>query len=195
MQAILTEADLHEIAADTSLHRHDLSGACYAGLRLGGDSSGPHSIKGEGFLQLKDARIYKLPVVLALLNVLRVQEPDRTAFDQGQVDFSIHGEDIEFGKIELNGNTISLIGNGQMNLDSEIDFDFYTVLGRNRFEIPVVTPLFRAGSQQILWIEVDGTLDDPRTVNNVLPGLNDSLRRLFPELDTVPAGALPEARN
>ncbi len=192
IQAILGNASLREIAMDFSGNRHDLAGTAFAGIRMTGDASGSHSIKGDGFIQLKEARIYKLPVVLALLNGLRVEDPDAAAFDQGELEFSIRGEDIEFRKIEMNGNAFSLIGNGRMNLDREIDLEFYSVMGRNRFEIPVISPLFRAGSQQILWIEVNGTLDDPQTVNNVLPGLNDSLRKLFPELD--PQGTTAESR-
>ncbi len=183
VQATLANAQLQVIAEEVSGNRHDIAGATDAGIRLAGDATGYHSINGNGFVQLKNAQIYKLPVILALLNVLRIQEPDFTAFDAGQIEFSILGEDIELSTIELNGNAISLIGNGRMNLDSKIDLDFYTVMGRNRFVIPVITPLFKAGSQQILWIEVEGTLDNPKTVNKVLPGLNDSLRVLFPELE------------
>ncbi len=184
VQGIVSDADLKEMVSDVSVKQHDVSGKAFAGLRLAGNMTGAHSVTGNGVLQLDNARIFRLPVILALSNDLRVQEPDRTAFDQGQIDFSVHGEDIEIDRMELNGNTLSLIGNGSLNLDGEIDLDFYTVMGRNRFEIPLVSALFRAGSQQVWWIEVDGTLDEPVTTNNVLPGLNDSLRKLFPELET-----------
>ena len=189
VQAKLAEGDLQQMAEECSGVRHDIGGRADAALRLYGNTTGTHSIEGSGFVKLVDARLYRQPVILALFNVLRIQEPDRTAFDAGQIGFTVHGEDIELDRIELNGNAISLIGSGHANLEQEIDLDFYTVIGRNRFTIPLITELFQFGSQQILWIEVDGTLDNPHTTNNVLPGLNDSLRALFPELEHQQSGS------
>ena len=87
-----------------------------------------------------------------------------------------------FGVIVLNGDAMSLIGEGTVDLDSNVDLDFYFLIGRNGFEIPVITELYKRGSQQFWWIKVNGTLDDPITEHEVLPGLNDTLKRLFPEL-------------
>ena len=84
--------------------------------------------------------------------------------------------------IVLNGDAMSLIGEGTVDLDSNVDLDFYSLIGRNGFEIPVITELYKRGSQQFWWIKVNGTLDDPITEHEVLPGLNDTLKRLFPEL-------------
>lgn len=128
---------------------------------------------------MRDAKIYELPVVLSLLKILKVRQVTRTAFDTSNVDFKVVGEDINFERIELLGDAISLIGNGRMNLDRDINLNFYSVMGRNRINIPVISDLYRASSQRILWINVDGTLDNPQTHRNVLPQINDSLRQLF----------------
>ena len=175
------EADEARVV-ETSIQQHNISGRAFAGLQLQGDSTGLHSVRGNGYLQLRNAQVYELPVMLALLKVLRIREPDRTAFDEGQMIFEVSGENIDFEKIELNGDTLSLIGRGTVNLDREIDLDFYTTMGRNRWFIPVLTRLYHAGSQQVWWVEVDGTLDQPVTKHEILPGLNDSLKLLFPEL-------------
>ena len=181
LRAVLTDGNLGDFATETSM-QHDFSGKAFAGIQLRGDSTGPHSTRGKGYIQLRNARIYEVPVMLALLNVLRIREPDRTAFDQAQMEFTVNGENFDFQKIEFNGDAISLIGQGTVNLDSEIDMDFYSMVGRNRWRIPVITNLYKAGSKQVWWVEVDGTLENPQTEHQILPGLNDSLKRLFPEL-------------
>lgn len=104
---------------------------------------------------------------------------DRTAFDSSNVNFLINGTDIDFERIELVGDAISLIGNGRMNLDQDLDLNFYSVVGRNRIRIPLLSELYHASSQQILWISVDGTVSDPKMSRQVLPQLNDSIRQLF----------------
>jgi AsmA-like C-terminal region len=189
VQAIASGLDLQELSREFSASGHDVAGKAYAALRLTGNRTGRHSLIGNGILQIEQARIYRLPVVLALLNTLRIKEPFDTAFDEGRVDFTVRGEDIDVDRIELNGDALSVIGNGSANLNRQIDLDFYTMMGRNRFEIPVVSALFRAGSQQVWWIQVDGNMDNPRTTHNILPGVNQSLKMLFPELENqAPSG-------
>ena len=183
LQAVLNGGKLEDFAVETSMKQQDFSGLAFAGVQLSGNASGAHSTRGNGYIQLRDARIYEVPVMWALLDVLSIREPDRTAFDQAQMEFRINGENLDFQKIELNGNAISLIGQGTVNLDREVDLDFYSMVGRNRWKIPVLTNLYQAGSRQVWWVEVDGTLDDPKTNHQILPGLNDSLKRLFPEFE------------
>jgi hypothetical protein len=128
---------------------------------------------------LRDAKIYELPAMLSLLKMLNVGRSDRTAFDSSNLNFMINGTDIDFERIELVGDAISLIGNGRMNLDQDLDLNFYSIMGRNRIRIPLLNELYHAGSQQIMWISVDGTVDNPKMRRQVLPQLNDSIRQLF----------------
>jgi hypothetical protein len=182
LQATLVEGKLEQFASEMSMTQHDFSGLGSAEISLSGNASGTHSMRGKGKIALKNAKIYQVPVIVALLNVLRIKEPDRTAFDTAQIDFEVNGEHFDIGEIELNGDAMSLIGEGTVDLDSNIDLDFYSLIGRNGFKIPVITELYKRGSQQFWWIKVNGTLDDPITEHEVLPGLNDTLKRLFPEL-------------
>ena len=148
-------------------------------MRMGGDYANLNSYKGDGTVQLRDARIYELPKMLTLLKMLNVGRTDPTAFDSSNVNFLINGDEIDFERIELVGDAISLIGNGRMNLDQEIALNFYSIVGRNRFHIPVLSELYHAGSQRIMWISVDGSVDDPKLSRQILPQLNDSIRQLF----------------
>ncbi len=157
----------------------DIEGRSNGHLRLQGTSEGTYTLRGEGNVQLSDAKIYELPVVLALLKILNVGQVNRTAFDTGKIDFAIEGDTINLQKMEFNGDAISLIGNGLMSFDRDIDLNFYSVVGRNRLNIPLISDLYKASSQRVLWIKVDGKLDNPQTHRNVLPGVNDSLKQLL----------------
>jgi hypothetical protein len=100
------------------------------------------------------------------------------------MDFRIQGPDIYFDRIDFNGDAISLRGNGEMNLDRQINLNFYSIVGRNEFLVPIVSPILGLASREILRIHLDGTLDNPNPpVREVLPGLNETLRQLFPELE------------
>jgi len=169
-----------ELGGDAS----QISGAGFGGIVLSGDQVGSNSLKGNGFLRLRQAQIYELPLILSLLKVTRAPF-DRSAFDEANADFTLMGTDVELNRLELIGDAISLIGNGKMNLDQEIDLNFYSVVGRNRLNIPVLSQLYRASSQQILWVRVDGTLHEPQTHQEILPAISDTLRQVFEDIESA----------
>lgn len=176
------------------------SGICQTGgtasvdLRCSGICGNTESITGEGSMQLSNARLYELPVMMGVLKSLRKREADRTAFDAGQIEFGLRGEQIDLNRIELNGDTLSLIGNGTMDWHRRIKLDFYSVMGRNRLYIPVLSELYKAGSQEIMWLTVDGTLENPNLGQQILPGINEGLKLLLdPRSRTAHSGAVDPA--
>lgn len=68
-----------------------------------------------------------------------------------------------------------------MNFDRELALQFYTTVGRG--EIPVVSPLLGAASQQILVIDVTGTTEKPVIKKNFFKILNDKLKSNIEDLE------------
>ncbi len=201
----LSDGDLKEAVNDYAPQMNQINGKCYASLRLTGDDSGTRSYRGGGTVSLRNAEIYELPVMVSLLKILNVKEVNRTAFDSGNLEFAITGDTLDFQRIELIGDAVSLIGNGQMSMDRRIDLNFYSVIGRGRWYIPIVSELYKAGSQRALWINVNGSFDDPQTHKHILPQLNDSIRALlqgrpqatnnYPVMEFSPARINPAAEE
>ena len=179
IQTTLADGNIKDAFLDFAPSVQQVEGHGFVAMRIGGNYADKHSYRGDGTVQLRDAKIYELPAMLSLLKLLNVGRADRTAFDSSNINFLINGTDIDFERIELVGDAISLIGNGRMNLDQDLDLNFYSIVGRNRIRIPLLNELYHASSQQILWISVDGTVSDPKMSREVLPQLNDSIRQLF----------------
>ena len=179
IQSTIADGDIREAAADFAAGVEKVQGRGFVAMRMGGDYANLDSYQGDGTVQLRDAKIYELPKMLTLLKMISVGRTDPTAFDSSNVNFLINGDEIDFERIELVGDAISLIGNGRMNLEQELALNFYSIVGRNRFHIPVLSELYHAGSQRIMWISVDGSVDDPKLSRQILPQLNDSIRQLF----------------
>src|SRR5262249_49162951 len=110
----LDELGRHEFGADSAL-----SGLIGGRLHLSGKGNGVGSLEGNGSLDMPKGHLYNLPLLLDLLKFLGLRWPDRTAFDQAHAAFSIHGDQISFGHLELYGNAISLHGQGDMKLNGE----------------------------------------------------------------------------
>lgn len=179
VQATVEDSQLEDAAAEIAPHLEEMSGDAFGFIRLRGNAEKLHTFKGVGNIHLRNARIHQLPVILALLKILQVKEVNRTAFDSSDVDFTINGDQIELSRIELIGDAISLIGNGYLEWMRYADVNFYSVLGRNRFHIPLLSDLYKAGCQRTLWINIGGPMDRLQTSRKVLPGLNDSIKALF----------------
>ena len=179
VKSTLADGCLATACRENSPGLENVSGHSFAEFEMTGDYSGTHSNRGSGRVEVRDAKIYELPVFISLLKIFNVRQLTRTAFDSGNIDFKVLGERIIFERMEFIGDAISLVGEGEMNLDWDIDLNFYSVIGRNRINIPLISKLYREGSQRTLAIKVDGKLDNPKTHSRVLPEFNENVKRLF----------------
>lgn len=182
-QASLSGANLREAGGCLSRELRESGGIAAGQLRCSGKPGDDSSLTGDGSLQLTEARLYELPVVVPVLQALRPSRADRAAFDTANIAFALRGDQIDLNRIELNGDAMSLIGDGRMDWHRKINLDFYTVMGRNQLYVPLLSELVQAGSQQIMWLSVDGTLDRPELSQQILPGINEGLRQLLTPQD------------
>jgi hypothetical protein len=161
-----------------------LAGKVHAQVELRGAGRESYNLNGHGSIQLRDAAISELPTLVSLLKLLRVRAPDRTAFNKSDIDFRIEGGHIYFDRINLNGDAISLLGTGEMNMDREIRLTFHSVVGNDEFRIPGIRELLGGASQQTLLVHVGGTLQNPETRYESFPALNHALQQL--QIDLQP---------
>ena len=181
-QLRLENANVSTLSRDLRLGNGNLSGQATAALNLRGSSRGRHTFNGSGNLRLRNANMYELPIVLAVLSRIGSGKADNTAFNSSDVVFGIRDGYVYFKQFDLSGDTITLKGIGEMSLDRELNLDFYSLVGSEGLWSPLVRPFLGEASRQFLQIHVDGTLDAPVTRQEVLPGLNETLQQLFPEL-------------
>lgn len=168
----LFDGSLERTIEELSPTRSDISGQVFASIRLYGNAAGAHTVKGAGEMQLRKADIYRLPVMLRLLALVKVKQPDRTAFTSSDIDFRVEADRIYFDRIDFNGDAINLRGQGEMTMDRAINLNFKTsVLARDGSLDRLLRPLFQ-DSGGLFEVSVTGTVDDPivtRSVNQAFP--------------------------
>ena len=128
--------------------------------------------------------------MVGLLKLLSIRQPDDTAFTNGTATFNLQGEHIYFRQIDLSGDIFTLRGTGEMDLQRNVNLQFYAAIGRDRFYIPVIRPLLGDASRSFLLIEVDGSLDRPHIERKAFPQISERLRQLLPP-DASPDAAQP----
>jgi hypothetical protein len=149
---------------------------------LEGKGKSLNGLDGAGRIELRDADIYELPLVVALLKILSVGEPDQTAFTTSDIDFYIHGGHIYLPRITFGGDAFSLEGLGRMEFDTSIQLTFRSLLGRPEWQWPVIGDLLGGASEQLMVIHVGGTLEKPVQYREPFPGLQEALRSLQGEV-------------
>jgi hypothetical protein len=155
-----------------------LSGTVAGRLSLAGTGRSLQTLNGNGELQVADANIYELPVLMRLLKVLTNRPPTTTAFNRCDMQFSIRGEHVHFQKLNLLGDALSLYGEGETNFDRELDLVFYTLIGPADLPIPLWRSIAGQVSQQGLQLKVVGSWDDPDVQQRAFPAVNDMIQKL-----------------
>jgi hypothetical protein len=185
--------DLRRFAGERLRSSHDLGGTVAGRLVLSGAGRSTHALNGSGELHIADAKIYELPLLVALLNVLKIRTPDTNAFNQCDLQFTIQGDHVLFQHLNLLGDAISLYGRGQTNFDRELDLVFYSLVGPADLPIPIWKTIAGQFSQQVLQLKVGGTWDDPKTTREVLPSMNQGIQEIQSGIQASAATVSPSA--
>lgn len=180
VQTLLDNGDLQTLTRELLPHPQNLSGRAFASLQLEGATRGSHTWRGTGKVRLQEADVSQAPLAVALVKLLT----EKAVFTSSNMDFRIEGEDLEFSRLDLNGDALCLKGRGRMQLSSpkRVDLQFYSQMGRDEYQLPLLRPLLGAASKQFLVVEVTGTAEQPEVKKTVMPGINEQLRQIFPEL-------------
>ncbi|MBN1555025.1 MAG: hypothetical protein JXA11_09780 [Phycisphaerae bacterium] len=148
-----------------------------------------------GELTLSRGRIFELPVILGLVNVIYLQLPGEGAFNRGFVNYHLKNDILRFEEIYLTGwdrktnmgKGISILGSGTMNMKNEkLDLTFLTGPPGELPRLGEITEdLLEALSRSLVEIHVTGTLKNPKMDTVPLSPLATIIRRLVePSLKT-----------
>jgi len=184
-KARLNEGDLGRFAREVLPGRQqNFGGQVDAQILLQG-TGGLHTVQGKGSVQLREADVYELPVMVSLLSILRLRPPGSQAFDESDIQFRLDGKWIYFDNIEFRGDAVSLRGRGSLDLsDRALQLQFYSLVGRDEGRIPVLSQVLGGASRSLLQIHVEGSVDEPKTRAQAVPAVTGALQQLFQELET-----------
>ncbi|MGO8745846.1 MAG: AsmA-like C-terminal region-containing protein [Thermoguttaceae bacterium] len=180
--------DLSRLAQEAAPGRRNLRGKIAASISLHGTGRSANGLGGRGRVHLSEADIYELPVMISMLKLLNLREPNTKAFSASDVAFRLEGKNIYFDSLTFNGDAISLEGTGEMSLaDEKINLTLHApVVGRGGLNLPFVRQVIGGASQQIMQIHVGGTIQNPESTPEAFPGVNQVLQQFQSGLSPDP---------
>ncbi|MBN1343270.1 MAG: hypothetical protein JXQ73_11355 [Phycisphaerae bacterium] len=149
-------------------------------LYLGGVSGRVDSRQGTGEVHVREAQMYKLPFVLAMLSAINITIPEENAFHDAWASFYLQGRRLTFDTIELKGRSLSMLGGGSMDTETEnLDLTFITGSPHDLPRIPLLIDLAQGASRELMEISITGPLGEPKMEGKSLYTLRSALRALF----------------
>lgn len=164
-------------SADTETQ---VRGTADAQLYLSGVFGDPLSRRGGGQLDVRDGYIYRLPILLAILNVLDMSVPNDDALHELEADFFVLGNRLQLDAIALHGRSLNLVGSGSMSLpDQAVDLRLVNVGTRPWARVPLLTDLVDSAMKEFVELRVTGPVSRPTVRAQPLRGLTEEFKRLF----------------
>jgi hypothetical protein len=158
--------------------REDVKGLLSGNLHLTSPLGGGRDRRATGQIQITQARIYELPILLGFLHVLNLTLPSPGAFHAAEAAYHLEGDKLVIQRMRLQGSALSMFGAGRVDLGRKrLDLTFLTGPARKLPDSPV-KEFLEAIAGQLMTVRVTGTLANPGLKTVPLRNLDATLREL-----------------
>ena len=172
--------DLFNAGIEDPEERSNVRGRLAGTIQLVATSDDPDSRRASGVLQISEAQMYKLPVILGLMNVMFLTIPSESAFSDGAMTYRMEGQRLIFDEIHLMGESLSMIGSGTIDLDSQtVNFTFLAGPPNTLPRLEHFSDFLDHVIGELVEIRVTGPMSDPQTRTVALRSLEAALSTLL----------------
>ncbi len=171
----LTSVDLARFSKETDWKDLDIQGLASGEINFNGFGSDWDRLKGRGWINLSGSRLWEIPLLGQLANILLIPGLDKTIIQQGHCTFNINQGRIYSKDIELLSENLSIKAEGSAGLVSQgLNFDilmqFSGALKDKASELTKLANLVLKTVEKLLvQIELRGTIKEPKYKVNPLP--------------------------
>ncbi len=176
MNLVLKGADCRELTGEK-----DIAGEMNASLALEGELGNANNRRGRGDVAVSGKTLYKMPLVLGLLQVTNLSLPLSSPFNEGSARYNVTGQKVMFESIEVRAKDLLISGSGQMDFGTRKVNLTFTTDNPNWPKVPILGDIVQTAKHELLQIHVKGTLQEPKvsasamstfttTVDEVLKG-------------------------
>jgi hypothetical protein len=160
-----------------------LEGRLSGRVMLQGRGADARSLVGQADLKVHEGRLWEVPFVLRLLNVLQLSVPERSSFSDADVRLRFYDRHIDVTRLALLGRTSAIYGEGTLESGGAVNLSFSTDFGWLRFlELPVITPVVRTIQKQLFLVKMTGSLSDPKVEVVPIPPVTGTVKGLVDTL-------------
>jgi hypothetical protein len=198
LNIVLRNADVRELTGENAAvngnpndPKDDVRGLMSGSLALEGVFDSPSSRRGRGDVVVNGQQLYKIPLILGLLQVTNLALPITSPFSDATCRYSVDGSKVTFENIELRAKEMLMQGSGNLDFDSKrVRMTFVT--GNDTWpKLPVIGDLIQGARNELFQIHVRGTITEPKVSAAAMNTLTTTIDEVFkgsnPPPDTQPS--------
>jgi hypothetical protein len=176
LNLLLRNADVKELAGDAE---KDLKGELTANVSLEGAWGQNAMRRGRGDVNVSGRELYRMPLILGLVQVTNLSLPIGSPFKQGLIRYSIEGQRVNFERIELKSDSMMMSGSGHLDFGTKQVRMTFTTDNPNGFKIPFINDIWQGARQELFKISIKGSIQQPKFEANPFGTVTTTIDEVF----------------
>ncbi|MFC1587793.1 AsmA-like C-terminal domain-containing protein [Planctomycetota bacterium] len=166
------------------IYQKNKEGRINGHVNFEGITGKPETITGSGEIKMDDVKLWDVPLLSSLLNLLTLQDVEDTNFKTADLYFDIKDKQYVFSEMDFNSPSIDFVGDGNINFSGELDLDVnISIVPGLVSELPGIGKLLQGlvngVMRAVITASVKGTLDKPKVSLKPLPVITELFKGLF----------------
>jgi hypothetical protein len=174
----LLNASVAELAGE---REPELKGQLSASLDLEGNWDDPASRRGRGDVLVGGKNMYRIPVVLGLLQIANLSLPISSPFTEATTRYMVQGQTVTFENISLRSSNMVMQGSGSLDFNTRKVELVFTTDNPNWPRLPFIQDLIEGARHELLQIHVRGTIQDPKVSATAMNTVTTTVDEVFRE--------------
>jgi hypothetical protein len=173
---VVRNANVAELAGPSE---KDIKGQLTASLAIEGDWGDPATRRGRGDVSVTGKDMYRIPLVLGLMQITNLSLPISSPFNEAAARYSVEGEKVSFEQIELRASNMLMSGSGWLDFKSKRVRMTFVTDSPNEWRIPFITDILRGARQELMQIHVSGTVKEPKVSGSMMNTFTTTVDEVF----------------
>ena len=176
LNLVLRDADVRQLTGATD---PNLSGNLSASLDLDGVVGDPTNRRGRGDVRVSGENMYRIPLILGLLQVTNLSLPISAPFEDAFARYSVEGQLVSLEEIHLSNKTMEMEGHGHIDFASkQVEMSFATQ-HPNWLSFPLLGAFWNTAQSELLRIHVTGSIESPKVSASSLDTVTTTVDHVF----------------
>jgi AsmA-like C-terminal region len=139
----------------------------------------PSSVPGRGDVRVSGQNMYRIPLILGLLQVTNLSLPISSPFENAFVRYSVEGQLVSLEEIHLSNKTMDMEGHGHIDFGSkQVEMSFATQ-HPDWLSFPILGGFWNTAQSELLRIHVTGSLESPKVSASSLDTVTTTVDHVF----------------
>jgi hypothetical protein len=160
LELVVRDADVRALAWEKADDK--MQGRLSASLSLEGSWGNAGQRRGRGDVMVTGRDMYRIPLVLGLLQVTNLALPISSPFNEATAVYNLDGNRVTFEQIKLTARNMVMEGAGSLDFGTKkVDLAFTTDNPGGLMQLPFLKELLSGARGEMLKIRVKGTIQEP----------------------------------